>query len=166
MASPPPIRLSPLDPGQVPLLQPIYDACSDYFRQSSGQPAAAEQAAADLQTAGQDEARHILGIFWEDNIAGIIDLRFGDPGPLDTRLGLILLAPEHRRRGIGSWALRILEAWLARDTPVEQVVAAVPANDHAAQGFFLANGYAFTGQSTRVLAGDTRMRLLEIRKTT
>ena len=166
MANPPPIRLHPLDPGQAPLLQTIYDASADFFRRSTGQPAVAGQALADLQAAGQDEARHILGIFWEDNIAGIIDLRFGDPGPLDTRLGLILLAPEHRRRGIGSWALRILEAWLARDTPVEQVVAAVPANDHAAQGFFLANGYAFTGQSTRVLAGDTRMRLLEMRKET
>lgn len=166
MASPPPIRLHPLDPGQAPLLQAVYDASGDYFRQSSGQPAAADQAAADLQASGQDEARHILGIFWEGDMVGVIDLRFGDPGPLDTRLGLILLAPDHRRRGIGSLALRILEAWLARDTPVEQVVVAVQANDHAAQGFFLANGYTFTGQSTRVLAGDTRIRLLEMHKAT
>jgi exonuclease VII large subunit len=58
----------------------------------------------------------------------------------------------------------MLEAWLRRDTPTEAVVVAVPAQDRAAQSFFQANGYAFTGETARVLAGNTRLRLLKMRK--
>ena len=105
-----------------------------------------------------------MGIFLAGELAGVIDLRFDDPEPLDTYIGLILLAPSHRRQGNGTWALRILEAWLRRDTPTEGVVVSVPAPDHAAQSFLASNGYSFTGQSTRMLAGDRRMRLLQMRK--
>ncbi len=95
---------------------------------------------------------------------GVIDLRLAYPEPHDVSIGLILLAEPQRRQGLGTWALRILEAWLSRDTPTEAVIAAVPAQDHAAQGFFQANGYTFTGQSMRVLTGSSRSRLLEMRK--
>jgi hypothetical protein len=44
------------------------------------------------------------------------------------------------------------------------VLIAVPAQDHAAQSFFRANGYAFTGKATRVLTGEQRRRLLVMRK--
>lgn len=166
MASPPspPILLQPLAARDSLALQAIYDASASDFSLLAGQPAPAQQASHDLTAADEDEARHILGIFLNDALAGVIDLRFGEPGPQDTRLGLILLAPEHRRRGLGRWALRILEAWLARDTPVERVVVAVQANNYAAQRFFLANGYAFTGESTRLLLASGRLRLLEMHK--
>ena len=95
---------------------------------------------------------------------GVLDLRLAYPEPFDVSIGLILLAEGQRRQGLGSWALRILEAWLSRDTPTEAVIVAVAAQDHVAQSFFLANDYVFTGQSTRVLMGTTRLRLLEMRK--
>ena len=95
---------------------------------------------------------------------GIIDLRLASPGPYDVSIGLILLAEPHRRQRLGTWALRILEAWLNRDTPTDAVIVAVPAQNHAAQAFFQTNGYTFTGQSTRVLVGSSRQRLLEMRK--
>lgn len=95
---------------------------------------------------------------------GLLDLRLAYPEPFDVSIGLILLAEGQRHQRLGSWALRMLEAWLTRDTPTEAVVVAVPAQNHAAQAFFTANGYTYTGQSTRVLAGSTRLRLLEMRK--
>ncbi|MEI2689310.1 MAG: hypothetical protein V9H69_06180 [Anaerolineae bacterium] len=49
-------------------------------------------------------------------------------------IGLILLAKAQRRQGLGSWALRMLEAWLTRDTPTEAVVVAVPAQNHSGPG--------------------------------
>lgn len=95
---------------------------------------------------------------------GVIDLRLASPGPFDVAIKLILLAKPHRRQGLGTWALRILDAWLRRDTPTEAVVVAVPAQDHAAQAFFRANGHTFTGETTRVLTGEQRTRLLVMRK--
>ena len=163
-STPPPILLKPLDASHSSQLQAVYDASAEFFAQSTGQTAPDQEAGADLAAAADDEARHLLGVFLAGELAGVIDLRFDDPQPLDTRLGLVLLVPSHRRQGLGSWALRILEAWLRRDTPTEGVRLSVPAQDHAAQSFFAANGYSFTGQSARVLSGDTRMRLLEMRK--
>ncbi len=96
---------------------------------------------------------------------GLLDLRLAYPEPFDVSIGLILLAQGQRRQRLGSWALRMLETWLRRDTPTEAVVAAVPAQDRAAQRFFLASGYAFTGDATRITAGDQRWRLLVLKKT-
>ena len=95
---------------------------------------------------------------------GVIDLRLASPEPFDVHIGLLLLAEPHRRQGLGSWALRILEEWLRQATPTEAVVVAIPAQDHAAQAFFTAHGYTFTGHSTRVLAAEQRTRLLTMRK--
>ena len=161
---PPPLLLKPLDASHGALLQGVYDESAQYFIQFAGGRAAQSQAEHDLTAADDNDARHLLGLFLDDQLVGVIDLRFADPEPLDTRLVLVLLTPTCRRRRLGGWALRILEAWLRRDTPTEGVVVSVPAQNHDAQRFFAANGYAFSGQSTRVLSGDVRMRLLEMRK--
>lgn len=129
-----------------------------------GAPPDPSQAKADLAAAAAEDGRFLLGITLHESMIGVIDLRLASPGPNDVSIGLILLAMPHRRLGLGTWALRILEAWLSRDTPTEAVLVAVPAQNHAAQRFFLANGYTFTGQATRVLVGTSRPRLLEMRK--
>ena len=142
----------------------VYSAGAPFFVQSTGTPPDAGQASHDLAEAISDEGRHILGIYLHDEVVGVIDLRLADPEPFDVRIGLILMAEPYRGQGLGSWALRILEAWLAHDTPTEAVVITVAAQDHDAQRFLLSNDYVFTGQSTRVLMGATRLRLLEMRK--
>ena len=157
----PPLTLRPLSAADAPALQAVYAAAADYFLRAGS---ALPQAAAELQQAAGEEGRFLLGIYLSGEMIGLLDLRLAYPEPYDVSVGLILLAEGQRRRGLGSWALRILEAWLHRDTPTEAVIVAVPAQDHVAQAFMMANGYAFTGQSTRVLAGDTRMRLLEMHK--
>lgn len=166
-ASPPPITLRPLSPEDAPALQAVYDRCADYFRLASGGAlgeAPPGQAQHDLAEAAQDDGRYLLGIYLAEEMVGVIDLRLADPGPYDVRLGLVALAQPYRRQGLGRWALRILEEWLRRATPTEAVVVAVAANDYASQAFFRACGYAFTGQATRVPAGDLRLRLLAMRK--
>lgn len=160
----PPLTVRPLSPSDGPALQAVYQASADFFLDRTGAPVDADQAAADLAAAAADEGRYLLGITLHHSMIGVIDLRLASPGQYDVSIGLILLAEAQRRQGLGSWALRMVETWLRRDTPTEAVVVTVPAQDHAAQGFFLAHGYAFTGQSTRVLAASTRLRLLEMRK--
>lgn len=164
LSSAPPITLRPLTLADTPALQAVYAASHDYFVQTAGTAPAPTQAEYDLSEAASDDGRFLLGIALDDAWVGVLDLWLAVPGPYDVRLGLILLRPASRRQGLGSWALRILEAWLRQATPSEAVVLTLPAHDHAAQAFFSAHGYAFTGHSTRVLAGHTRLRLLEMRK--
>lgn len=160
----PPLTLRPLSLTDGPALQAVYQASADFFRDRAGAPPDPGQAEADLAAAAAEDGRFLLGILLHESMIGLLDLRLAYPEPFDVSIGLILLAESQRRQGLGSWALRMLETWLRRDTPTEAVVVAVPAQDHAGQVFFTANGYGFTGQATRVLAGSTRLRLLEMRK--
>jgi GNAT superfamily N-acetyltransferase len=160
----PPLTLRPLNLVDAPALQAVYQASAHFFLDRSGAPPDPGQAEADLAAAAAEDGRFLLGILLHESMIGLLDLRLAYPGPLDVSIGLILLADAHRRQGLGAWVLRILEAWLRRDTPTEAVIVPVPAQDHAAQAFFMANGYTFTGQSTRVLEASTRLRLLEMRK--
>lgn len=163
-ASPPPITLRPLTPADTPHLQAVYDSSEDFFQAATGQPAPASQARRELEASAEDAGHVLLGIFWQETLAGVIDLRLAEPEPFDARLALLLVAEPYRRRGLGSWALRILEAWLRLATPTEAVVLAVMAQDHDGQRFFLRHGFAFTGQATRILTGSVRSRLLVMRK--
>lgn len=161
---PPPILLQPLDPGRAPALQAVYQGSADYFELNTGVAPARRQAEQDLRDAAAGEGRYLLGILLDGEMVGVIDLKLAEPEPFEVRLGLILLAEQHRRQGLGSWALRILEEWLRQATPTEAVVLTVLAQDHAAQAFFRHHGYDFTGRATRVVAGDRRWRLLFMRK--
>jgi RimJ/RimL family protein N-acetyltransferase len=160
----PPLTLRPLSTLDAPALQAVYQASADFFLDRGGAPPDPGQASADMAAAVAEDGRFLLGITLHESMIGVTDLQLASPGPYDVSIGLILLAEPHRRQGLGTWALRILEAWLTRDTPTEAVVVVVPAPDHAAQAFFIANGYIFTGQSTRELVGSSRLRLLEMRK--
>ena len=160
----PPLTLRPLSPDDASELQAVYQASAAFFIGDSGAPLDPAQASADLAAAAADEGRFLVGIALHDAMIGVIDLWLAQPGPLDVAIGLILLAEPYRRQKLGTWALRILEAWLSRDTPSEAVVVAVSAQNHAAQSFFRVNGYTFTGQSSRVRAGFSRSRRLEMRK--
>jgi GNAT superfamily N-acetyltransferase len=156
--------LRPLSAADGPALQAVYQASADFFLDRGGAPPDPGQAGADLAAAAAEDGRFLLGITLRESMVGLLDLRLAYPEPFDVSIGLILLAEAHRRQGLGTWALRMLEAWLRRDTPTEAVIVAVPAQDRRAQGFFLANGYTFTGQSMRVVEASSRLRLLEMRK--
>ncbi len=160
----PALTLRPLSLSDAPALQAVYQAGADFFINRGGAPPDPGQAEADLAVAAAEDGRFLLGITVHESMIGVIDLRLASPGPFDVSIGLVLLAEPHRGQRLGAWALHILEAWLMRDTPTEAVIVAVPAQDHAAQRFFLANGYTFTGQATRVLVESSRPRLLEMRK--
>jgi GNAT superfamily N-acetyltransferase len=160
----PPLTLRPLSSVDAPALQAVYQASADFFLDRGGAPPDPDQAEADLAAVMAEDGRFMLGMILHESMIGLLDLRLAYPEPFDVSIGVILLAEPHRRQGFGTWALRFLEAWLRRDTPTEAVIVAVPAQDRAAQGFFLANGYAFTGESSRVLAGNTRLRLLTMHK--
>jgi GNAT superfamily N-acetyltransferase len=160
----PPLTLRPLSTLDAPALQAVYQASADYFLDRGGAPPDPGQAGADLAAAAAEDGRFLLGIALHESMIGAIDFRLASPGPFDVSIGLILLAEQHRRQGLGSWALRILEEWLRQATPTEAVVVAVPAQAHGAQAFFTVHGYTFSGQSTRVLTGEQRTRLLFMRK--
>lgn len=72
-------------------------------------PRQAEDFFADVPPGGDLGRSQKLGLF-EGRLLGIVDLAFGFPEPEDAFLGLMLLTPEARGRGLGPVFLAEVEA--------------------------------------------------------
>ena len=160
----PNLRLVPLTPEDASRLQPVYEAAADYFEDLGEVSVPSSMAERTLLEAANTPGRHIMGITLDGDLIGVLDFRLGYPAAEVAQLGLILLVPEQRGRGLGSLALDIWETWLEVQTPIRQVRAAVPAHLRRAQRFFLRREYHFTGEAYRVQVGEAQPRLLVMTK--
>ncbi len=77
---------------------------------------------------------------------GVAELSFGFPAPGDAYLGLQILAPEARGRGIGRALLAEVEA-RARAAGAEVLYLAVLAENPRGRAFWLREGFRDTGLS-------------------
>lgn len=160
----PNLRLVPLDVGDAPRLQRVYEAAADYFHlvgEGTPPPAMAERA---LVEAAAVPDRHIMGIVLEEDLIGVLDFRLRYPAMDTAHLGLVLLVPDARGHGYGTLALDIWETWLEVQTPIERVRLSVVAHNRRAIRFWLKRGYRFTGEARRVAVGATAPRVLIMEK--
>lgn len=121
--------LRPADAGRV---QPLYEACADYFQLAYGEPPAA--------TAAHDEFFDIPERHHPDQIH-LFGLRpaGGDPLALISAvrdypeagawfLGLMLVHPAFRRQGIGAQFYRAFEQWLRTEEGTRVLLAVIEPN--------------------------------------
>ena len=160
MADYPHLQLVPLTTEDESRLQSLYESAADYFHSLGVTSIPNTMAERALLEASNLPGRHIMGIFLEEELIGLLDFRLRYPAAEAAQLGLILLAPEYRGRGYGTLAMDIWETWLEVQTPIERVRAAVPAHLRDAQRFFLRREYHLTGESYRASVGDAHPRLL------
>ncbi len=162
----PPVSLRPLTEADLPAWQAVYEATPGYFRLMTRRPPSPQQAAADFAAAREMPGRIQWGIFIPGaegpELVGVVDLRLAEDNL--ARIGLLLVAEPHQRRGIGSQAYRLIERWLRDQMHVRTIEISVAAANVGAQRFFQKHGYAFTGGNLRVPAGEHTVRLLAMRK--
>jgi GNAT superfamily N-acetyltransferase len=82
----------------------LYARAADYVRLESGREpddGLADAFFAEVPPGGDRAASSKLGLFVDGGLAGIADLGFGFPAQDDAFLGLLLLAPAWRGRGLG-----------------------------------------------------------------
>ncbi len=107
-----------LRPADSALLQALLASAADYFLLVYGAPpgpSAAESAFADRPPGTRPEDKHLLGLFDHAGaLIGVLDAVRDYPQPGTWWLGLLLLAPEHRGRGLGTQAYFAFERWAAR----------------------------------------------------
>lgn len=90
----------------------LYRRTADYIDLESGRAPSrslVEEFFADAPPGGDAATSLKLGLFEEGRLAGVADLAFGYPEPLDAYLGLLMLAPEARGQGLGRRFLRHAE---------------------------------------------------------
>ncbi len=163
MNAPHPLRLVPLTEEDLPLLKHLLDAGEDYF-QALGEERVPPDLAEHMMLTRGEGGRHLMAIYRGDEPVGLLDFRLRYPDNAAAQLGLILLRPEWRGKGLGSLAMDIWETWLDLRTPIERVRAAVPAHLRRAQRFFLRREYHLTGEAYRVRVHRAQPRLLILEK--
>ena len=87
-----------------------------------------------------------LGLFDEGRLAGVAELSFGFPAPQDAYLGLMILAPWARGRGLGAGFLAHIEG-LARSAGSSVLYLAVLEANPRGRAFWERSGFAATGLS-------------------
>jgi len=93
-------------------------------------------------------------------LIGMLDFRLHWPEESIAYIGMILVAEPYQRRGIGLQAWSLLKPWLAAAARIRTVRVGVEQFNTGCLQFWTRAGFALTGDSNRVHAGDQFVRLL------
>jgi len=99
----------------VEIAQDLFEKTSDYFELAEGKPAtptAGEEIFTDLPPGKTSKDKIVLGIFNRNHdLTGIIDIAKNYPTMEDWFIGLMLLEPNQRNKGLGKEAFKGLSKW-------------------------------------------------------
>ena len=123
-------ELRALTEGELPALQAVMERSREYYVLATGsgpKPTAARDVWDALPPGTPRRAKLTLGIY-ETGLAGIVDVVRGWPAAGTWLIGLLLLEPTARGRGVGARVVAAIDAEAARAGARTLRVAVVPAN--------------------------------------
>jgi len=98
-------------------IQELIERCADYVQLVSGQPPQpndGEELLTDRPPNKSLEDKIVLGLFDEhDRLIGVLDAVRDYPEAAGWYIGLLMIEPDHRRRGLGADVYRAFERWAA-----------------------------------------------------
>lgn len=133
-------ELQPDDEGQV---LELMTASEDYFVSTTGMPAAPGDVQSlyySLPEGAEWEDKLLLVALHEERVVAVIDVILRHPGPTDCSVGLFLVHPDVRRRGIGTALCAALLAQ-ARSEQVTRITATTPTGWEPGEGFLSEMGF-------------------------
>jgi hypothetical protein len=149
-----PFELRLLGDSDLPALQRVYDASPEIFQQLIGRAADPELAARDFLDALRTPGRFQFGVFFDDDLIGAVDCKLDEAEEGLAHIGMLLLIAPFDDPNIRGLALRILERWLVAQFGAMRVETDVVSHAAVEIGFWLSQGYDYTGgQHRRDLPG-------------
>lgn len=143
---PPLIR--PLDPSaDLADVEALYQAAADFWQMTDRRPPDRHKAEAffiDTPPGCDPAASHRLGLFEHFRLMGVAELSFGFPNSNSAYLGLMVLAPSARGRGLGRVLLAEVEV-RARKTGAAGLYLAVLDANPKGRAFWEREGFRDTG---------------------
>ncbi|SDU45387.1 GNAT family N-acetyltransferase [Jiangella alkaliphila] len=133
-----------LEPDDEPGLLELFAACDDWFEAVNGTPSGPGDVQSlfyALPEGASFEDKRLFTIRDGDKIVGLIDAVLGFPHRTAAAVGLFLIAPSHRRRGLGVAVAKVLLAE-ARETGLDTVTASAHDSWPQGQEFLRALGFA------------------------
>jgi GNAT superfamily N-acetyltransferase len=108
--------------------QRLLEAAPFYCRNVSGEVANAgdvEEVFKALPDKFIKENKHVLGIFLDDDLVGLIDCLFGYPSPDKAHIGLFLLEESSQGKGLGKCSFGECEKYVGNFSEIKIVRLAV-----------------------------------------
>jgi GNAT superfamily N-acetyltransferase len=138
-----------IDKRDVGQLQSLLEACADYCILIDGHPPSSTSAINLLTDRPEGKSLDdivLVGIYTQENeMVSLLDALRDYPGEGDMWIGLLLVHPGHRDKGLGTMIVRAFEDW-ALAQGVEQIfLGVVEANDKALK-FWQSVGFQVTGR--------------------
>lgn len=106
------LRACPLEAEDGPLLQEMFERCGDYFEAVTGLPVGPAEAQSTFMVLPEGkgyEDKFLIGIFDYEELVGVVDAIRNYPEPAIWWIGLMLLVPERRGRGLGTIVYQALD---------------------------------------------------------
>ena len=126
-----------LVPEDAEVLQQLYEQCTKFALFTDGQsplPTAAREEFDAVPEGKTTQDKYIFGLFDPDDIlVGMIESIRYYPDDETWWLGLMMLAPEQRRKGLGSEFYRAFERWVLSQGVPRIFLSVIEANDSGLQ---------------------------------
>jgi GNAT superfamily N-acetyltransferase len=140
-----------------PAIASLYRDCADYWTLVTARPAGAEAAAGllgDRPPVVPLSNKIVLGLRDNHRLVVIVDALRDYPGPGIWWLGLLLVSPESRGRGLGRRLYAAFEAWAAGQGATELRLC-VQVQNTGAHTFWQRLGFVASGSKPLTLDGLT-----------
>ncbi|OUL22727.1 GNAT family N-acetyltransferase [Nostoc sp. RF31YmG] len=121
-----------LDPSDAKILQQLFEQCTDYAMMTDGHPPLSSAAADEFLALPEGKTiqdKFIFGLFTPDNtLVGMLESIRDYPDAKSWWIGLMMLAPEHRGKGLGSQFYQAYESWVAQQEAQSVFLAVLEEN--------------------------------------
>jgi GNAT superfamily N-acetyltransferase len=135
--------LAPLRIADAPHVQRLFERCADFFVLTEGQPPAPDLAEKELTftiPGGSPDDIACFGVFDGDRLVAFAGLARDFPKPSEWWLGLLVIDPAERGRGLGARIHQELVDWIAAQSGTTLWLA-VQTNNEAAERFWRRMGF-------------------------
>lgn len=154
-----------IEPEDEAAILDLFDQCDDYFEAATGGPSAPGDVQSlfyALPDGASFDDKRLFTVRDGDRIIGLIDAVMRHPTVTSCAIGLFLVAPSHRRQGIGTAVAGVLIDEL-RELGVRQVTASAMDQVPSGPSFLTSLGFSIGDQSAstsnrRMWAGEATAR--------
>ena len=136
--------ISPLDASRMHTLQGLLETCQDFALLSDGlsvPPDAASKLIKDVPPGRSPAEKLVLGVWLDENLAGVVDILRDYPDPRVWWIGLMEFSPVHRGKRLGSSVLAEVEAHARAQGAIRLQLGVLAANQ-AGYSFWSRTGFA------------------------
>jgi diadenosine tetraphosphate (Ap4A) HIT family hydrolase/RimJ/RimL family protein N-acetyltransferase len=160
------LRFKPLRRDQLPALQALCEACSDYFQLMTGAPASSGEAQSLMQVVPETASpadKVVIGVHQGRELIGALDLYRDYPRKKLAWMGILLLHPKLRGHGHGAAMIRWMIDW-AREQGCVRLRLGVAYDNTRALEVLGRHGFRPTGERISRVSGARRLVLLPLER--